>query len=464
MADILKIEDGVLKECTDKNATSVEIPSGVTKIGSGAFMDVKCLKSVVIPDSVAEIGASAFMDCESLTEIKIGRGVKIIGERAFMGAALISIALPEGIERIPRATFYNVKSLREVTISKSVKSVYENAFDGCESLEKAVFSGTVSEWKSIDKKDIFRKAGFVDKVECSDGFVHRPVFSIKDNILWECLAKSAKSLEIPDGVETIWYRAFGGCSRLESVVIPKSVKTIRESSFEDCWSLSNISYLGSRAEWSKVMKEPHWKLNAPANTVKCEGKAKQNANHRYALDLGGWTIEDALSCLNIEPGTAKKWELTYEEYRYGEDTGWNEEQESQKIGYFDTKESAVRYFFENKLYERVKDDYVSCIDCAVLHNELNEESSLEALRDAFSSGGRGEAYYDFYYSLSEVELEALVKPRKTDAEFLEANGIDLTIYDEDEEEDDDEENEEEMRRIEQDAYDEAFVPATWGMH
>ena len=98
------------------------------------------------------------------------------------------------------------------------------------------------------------------------------------------------------------------------------------------------------------------------------------------------------------------------------------------------KRAQSAIFFENKLYERVKDDYVSCIDCAVWHNELNEESSLEALRDAFSSGGRGEAYYDFYYSLGEVELEALVKPRKTDAEFLEANGIDLTIYEEDEEE------------------------------
>ena len=185
MADILKIEDGVLKECTDKSITSVVIPDSVTKIGSGAFRDVKCLKSVVIPDSVAEIGASAFMDCESLTEIKIGRGVKVIGERAFMGTALISLVLPEGIEMIPRAAFYNVKSLREVTIPKSVKSMYENAFGGCESLEKAVFSGTVSEWKSIDKNDIFRKAVFVDKVECSDGFVQRPAFSIKDNILWD---------------------------------------------------------------------------------------------------------------------------------------------------------------------------------------------------------------------------------------------------------------------------------------
>lgn len=96
MADILKIEDGVLKECTDKSITSVVIPDSVTKIGSGAFRDVKCLKSVVIPDSVAEIGASAFMDCESLTEIKIGRGVKIIGERVFMGTALISLVLPGG--------------------------------------------------------------------------------------------------------------------------------------------------------------------------------------------------------------------------------------------------------------------------------------------------------------------------------------------------------------------------------
>lgn len=38
MADILEIEDGVLKKCTDKGALSVVIPEGVMEIGEKAFM------------------------------------------------------------------------------------------------------------------------------------------------------------------------------------------------------------------------------------------------------------------------------------------------------------------------------------------------------------------------------------------------------------------------------------------
>lgn len=38
MADILEIEDGALKKCTDKGAVSVVIPESVTEIGNAAFM------------------------------------------------------------------------------------------------------------------------------------------------------------------------------------------------------------------------------------------------------------------------------------------------------------------------------------------------------------------------------------------------------------------------------------------
>ena len=56
MADILLIEDGVLEECTDNAATSVEIPDGVEEIGDYAFNGCTSLSSVVIPSSVTEIG------------------------------------------------------------------------------------------------------------------------------------------------------------------------------------------------------------------------------------------------------------------------------------------------------------------------------------------------------------------------------------------------------------------------
>ena len=46
MADILKVEDGILEECTDKCASNVTIPGGVTKIGSLAFAYCSSLLSL----------------------------------------------------------------------------------------------------------------------------------------------------------------------------------------------------------------------------------------------------------------------------------------------------------------------------------------------------------------------------------------------------------------------------------
>ena len=43
MSDILQIENGVLISCTDKGATSVTIPDGVTKIGNYAFLSGKAI-------------------------------------------------------------------------------------------------------------------------------------------------------------------------------------------------------------------------------------------------------------------------------------------------------------------------------------------------------------------------------------------------------------------------------------
>ena len=76
-------------------------------------------------------------------------------------------------------------------------------------------------------------------------------------------------------------------------------------------------------------------------------------------------MEDALSCLSITDSKAKKWELKYEKDVCNEDTDWEEEYDEETIGYFDTKKSAVRYFFEQRLFERVREAYVDCLECGI---------------------------------------------------------------------------------------------------
>jgi hypothetical protein len=132
---VVLVEDGVAVKCLDKSASSVEIPSGVTKIGGWAFEGCKALASVVIPESVTEIDVGAFSDCESLASIKIGAGVTRIGWYAFKGCkALASVVIPTGVTEIDGA-FGGCTSLKSISLPSTLKKIVKNAFVGCDAVE-----------------------------------------------------------------------------------------------------------------------------------------------------------------------------------------------------------------------------------------------------------------------------------------------------------------------------------------
>ena len=63
--------------------TSVNIPNGVTSIGSLAFGGYTSLIRITVPDSVTGIGSVAFTSCTSLASIIIPESVTSIGRGAF---------------------------------------------------------------------------------------------------------------------------------------------------------------------------------------------------------------------------------------------------------------------------------------------------------------------------------------------------------------------------------------------
>lgn len=63
--------------------SKINIPDGITVIGSYAFASCTSLASVTISDSVTSIGANAFGNCTSLASITIPASVTSIGSSAF---------------------------------------------------------------------------------------------------------------------------------------------------------------------------------------------------------------------------------------------------------------------------------------------------------------------------------------------------------------------------------------------
>ena len=62
---------------------TVELPEGLTSIGSAAFDTCGHLRRINIPDNVTSIGDFAFAGCDVFTSIEIPTGVTSINERTF---------------------------------------------------------------------------------------------------------------------------------------------------------------------------------------------------------------------------------------------------------------------------------------------------------------------------------------------------------------------------------------------
>ena len=123
---------------------SFEIPSDVSEIADGAFMDCTSLKKVVIPESVNRIGDSTFYGCKSLKEARIPNTVKELGKSVFQECeSLVYVSLPCGLVSIGDSMFWGCHALRELSIPKNVKKFCDYAFSGCSSLKELLIPDSV---------------------------------------------------------------------------------------------------------------------------------------------------------------------------------------------------------------------------------------------------------------------------------------------------------------------------------
>lgn len=170
---------------------TIEMPSSITTIGRGAFNGCG-LKSVEIPDSVISIGYSAFQDCSSLQSVVFAENTQVAV--------------------IDEYTFYLCRSLSSICIPSSVTSIKECAFDGCSSLQRVSF-GENSQLTAIGSF-AFRGCTNLQSVVFAENSQLTVIGEYAFNVC------GFKSMEIPDSVISIGYRAFYGCSYLESITVP----------------------------------------------------------------------------------------------------------------------------------------------------------------------------------------------------------------------------------------------------
>lgn len=220
----------------DLTSTSI-LPENLKRIEDGAFNHCE-LSGVVIPDSVEYMGTNAFSQIPSLTDVTIGKGLTSLDGQVFCGTGLTEIIIPGNIKTVSSSAFADCGSLKSVIISDGVEVIGDGAFSACKSLESIFIPDSVTKLGA----DIFNSC-----ISLTDIRLSRSLTDIPREAFSNC--KSLKSIELPEGITRIGVSAFQNCTALERVILPNTLREIScdieaagwsGGSFSGCTSLKNI--------------------------------------------------------------------------------------------------------------------------------------------------------------------------------------------------------------------------------
>lgn len=228
-AALLDVEESLLLQYACGRADSgYSIPNSVTRIADGAFYKAKHLRNIRLPENLTSIGASAFEDAASLNAVRLPEKLKELGDFAFRRCtALKSINIPKGITEIPFFCFYMCSALEDVDLEEGITNIAWGAFGGCAELSEVTLPASL---KKIENR-AFANSGLLSitipgGVDIEDG-----------SIFYQC--KNLKSVCIENGIKSL-KGTFDGCSKLETVKLPRSLKIIGADTFHGCESLKEI--------------------------------------------------------------------------------------------------------------------------------------------------------------------------------------------------------------------------------
>ena len=291
--------------------TEVYIPGSVKEIGENAFTRCKQLKKVTLSEGLLSIANWAFSQCAALEEIRVPESATVLGEYIFSACGSLKRAtLPSTITEIPVQTFSQT-SLESFQIPTGVKKLDRGCFAGCTSLTEidlpeglttlgsAVFSGC-SSLKSLSiPEGILALDNFVLASCTSLESLHLPASLITINVtafhgtgdsltnitvapgnskyssdgktlyLYKKVLLGAADGSIPKDVTEIYACAFYGRTALTEIYIPKNIVKIEGSAFENCQSVTSITYEGTVAEWKEVELGMDWFVGSDIDVVHC---------------------------------------------------------------------------------------------------------------------------------------------------------------------------------------------------
>ena len=220
---------------------TVTIGTEVEFIGEHAFSDFNNLTTINISNSVTSIGASAFSGCTGLTSITIPNSVTSIGSSAFYGCTgLTSINIPNSVTSIGNGAFSGCTGLTSIEIPNSVTSIGGSAFYGCTGLTSIKVENNPKYDSRNNCNAIIETETNALIVGCQNTIIPNSVTTIGDGTFNYCTGLT--SINIPNSVTSIGSSAFMDCTALTSIEIPNSVTSIGNYAFSGCTGLTSLTF------------------------------------------------------------------------------------------------------------------------------------------------------------------------------------------------------------------------------
>ena len=184
----------------------LDLPDGLTGIGTYAFHSFKALKDVRVPESLTYIEQYSFQGCRALEEFRMSEGVTMIGSHAFS----------------------ECYSLTTLAVPNSATDLKYQAFDRVPNVSYA--DGRTKDYGA----------------RCVNGHVEGAMVYTNESkaALAACSAVLRGEIVVDPEVRTICERAFTNCYQMTSVVFGDAVTLIDNYALEDCDAVESIT-LGS---------------------------------------------------------------------------------------------------------------------------------------------------------------------------------------------------------------------------
>ncbi|ELP85492.1 hypothetical protein EIN_041060 [Entamoeba invadens IP1] len=252
---VKEIGDFCFKNCTCNSFVDLYLPHGLTKIGYGAFENIRVLTAVHLNESITKLPYKCFAGDSNLEEITSPLNVVEIDDYALSKCKnlikhpklvhsknvkyddrwtlkfcnITNVEVPEDVDELKDFCFKGLTSLECIKVMNATCLFGKQCFVGCSNIKSIYLKESVR----FDKYLVFANLSSLTSIK-----LPTTLTKIRNFMFKNCI--KLKDVIINNGVVKIGDSAFQNCESLKNIDIPHNVTKIGLSCFKGCTSLCEI--------------------------------------------------------------------------------------------------------------------------------------------------------------------------------------------------------------------------------